>query len=125
MNQSLRWVNGNFGGLVLYANSVKQDDFNRQLEAAGPKLVVVDFYATWCGPCKNIAPKIEKMSQEFKDNVVFLKVNVDKNEVSIKPFWVQFIDSVGTGNKYRVQDQINADIRFHKEQAKGRWMRRS
>lgn len=58
-----------------------QADFNAQLESAGSKLVMVDFYATWCGPCKVIAPKIEKMSQEFKD-VVFMKVDVDKNEVS-------------------------------------------
>lgn len=58
-----------------------QSDFNSQLASAGAKLVVVDFYATWCGPCKMIAPKIESMSQELMDSVVFLKVDVDKNEV--------------------------------------------
>lgn len=57
-----------------------KEDFNAQLEAAGGKLVVVDFYATWCGPCKMIAPKLEEMSLEFKDSVVFLKVDVDENE---------------------------------------------
>ncbi|RXG67305.1 Thioredoxin-2 [Armadillidium vulgare] len=55
------------------------EDFDQQLEEAGSKLVVVDFYATWCGPCKTIAPKIEALSKEL-ENVVFLKVDVDDCE---------------------------------------------
>jgi len=54
-------------------------EFDQQLEAAGGKLVVVDFHATWCGPCKVIAPSIEELSKEMT-NVVFLKVDVDENE---------------------------------------------
>jgi len=56
-----------------------KDDFKAQLESAGNKLVVVDFFATWCGPCKMIAPKIDAMSKEFT-NVVFIKVDVDEVE---------------------------------------------
>ena len=54
-------------------------DLNGQLESAGDKLVVIDFFAVWCGPCKMIAPKIEEMSAAMK-NVVFLKVDVDEAE---------------------------------------------
>ena len=43
------------------------------------KLVVIDFFATWCGPCKMISPKIEAMAGEMS-NVVFLKVDVDEAE---------------------------------------------
>ncbi|RWS17074.1 thioredoxin-1-like protein [Dinothrombium tinctorium] len=57
-----------------------QADFNAKLEEAGSKLVVVDFFATWCGPCKAIAPCIEKLAEQLKDSVVFLKVDVDENE---------------------------------------------
>merc|ERR1712087_346176 len=41
------------------------------------KLVVVDFYATWCGPCKAIAPKIEAMAKEEFADCIFCKVDVD------------------------------------------------
>ncbi|KAL7571038.1 hypothetical protein ACA910_003755 [Epithemia clementina (nom. ined.)] len=42
------------------------------------KLVVIDFTATWCGPCKMIAPLFKEMSEAF-DDVVFVKVDVDEN----------------------------------------------
>ena len=55
-------------------------DMKAQLEAAGDSLVVVDFYATWCGPCKAIAPQIEAMSTGEFSAVKFLKVDVDECE---------------------------------------------
>lgn len=41
-----------------------------------PKHILVDFYADWCGPCKRIAPELEKLSKSYPD-VTFIKVNVD------------------------------------------------
>lgn len=41
-------------------------------------LVAVDYFATWCGPCKMISPKFEQMEKDYT-NVVFIKVDVDKN----------------------------------------------
>ena len=58
------------------------------------KLIVVDFYATWCGPCKMILPKFLKMAnnKKFRGKVVFVKVDVDdapeiaeKHEVEAMP----------------------------------------
>ncbi|XP_062377104.1 thioredoxin-like [Sardina pilchardus] len=53
------------------------DGFNKALADAGEKLVVVDFTATWCGPCQNISPFFKAMSEQ-NTNVVFLKVDVDE-----------------------------------------------
>ena len=52
------------------------DDLEAKLTSAGDSLVVIDFYATWCGPCRVVAPMMEKLSQEYNE-VVFLKVDVD------------------------------------------------
>lgn len=59
--------------------------------ASGDKLVVVDFFATWCGPCKMIAPMIEKFAEQYSD-AAFYKLDVDevsdvaqKAEVSSMP----------------------------------------
>ena len=56
-----------------------KEDFESKLTDAGDHLVVVDFYATWCGPCKMISPKVEELAKELT-NVLFLKVDVDECE---------------------------------------------
>ena len=54
-------------------------EFDQALIDAGDKLVVVDFTATWCGPCQRIAPAFAAMADEMP-NVVFIKVDVDEND---------------------------------------------
>ena len=46
----------------------------------GDKPVVIDFWATWCGPCMRLIPELEKMAEKYKDKVIFLKVNADQEK---------------------------------------------
>ena len=55
-------------------------DFEKKLNDAGQKLVLLDFYATWCGPCKEMDPVMKALSKQHSSNIMILKVNVDKFE---------------------------------------------
>ena len=48
---------------------------------ASNQTVVIDFYAEWCGPCKKMAPYLDKMTTELKNKVTIVRIDVDKNEL--------------------------------------------
>lgn len=55
-----------------------REEFNKALKDAGEKLVVVDFFASWCTPCVRIVPYVRELAETYT-NAVFYKVNVDEN----------------------------------------------
>jgi len=58
-------------------------------------VVVADFYADWCGPCRMLSPLLEKMSEENKDTQVkFVKINVDHEQELSGMFGIQSIPTV-------------------------------
>ena len=61
---------------------------SEQAEIPQQGAVVIDFFATWCGPCKRIAPTFEKLAEAFS-NVTFLKVDVDEAPELVDAFGVQ------------------------------------
>ena len=65
------------------------------VEPSMTKLVILDFYADWCGPCKALAPMLEKVAAEYADKgVVLKKVDVDKEKFIASQFQVQSIPTV-------------------------------
>mmetsp|Transcript_25931 Transcript_25931/g.40263 ORF Transcript_25931/g.40263 Transcript_25931/m.40263 type:complete len:106 (+) Transcript_25931:240-557(+) len=63
--------------MVKYANTL--EEFNALVAASNEKLLVVDFTASWCPPCRMIAPIFEQMAKENPD-VTFIKVDVDEGQ---------------------------------------------
>ena len=71
--------------------TVRSESEIDRILASYPGLIVIDAFATWCGPCKVLAPKLEEMEREFS-TVRFIKVDVDeisnfadKNDISAMP----------------------------------------
>ena len=58
------------------------------------KLVVIDFYADWCGPCKVVGPIIDEVSKEYKDKVVIGKVDVDNNDEAATKYNIRNIPTI-------------------------------
>ena len=60
------------------ANDINKDNFSSEV-LENDKLVLVDFWAEWCGPCKQISPRLEELANKYSENLAICKVNVDEN----------------------------------------------
>ena len=87
------------------------------------QLMVVDFWAAWCGPCRTVAPIIEQLAKEYAGRVAFGKLNVDENPLTSGEFEVQSIPTllifrngeavdgiVGAVPKYQIETRIKAHL---------------
>ncbi len=60
----------------------------------GDKPALIDFYASWCGPCKAVAPVLEELAAEYGDEIVIYKVNTEKEEELSTVFGIRSIPSL-------------------------------
>ena len=87
----------------------------------GPQPLVVDFWATWCGPCRMVAPIIEEMSKSYDGRVVIGKCDVEENEDLAMEFGIRNIPTilffkngaivdklVGAVGKAKIEEKIQA-----------------
>ncbi|QUM66272.1 thioredoxin [Staphylococcus delphini] len=70
---------------------VKDSNFDEQIQS-GVKLV--DFWATWCGPCKMIAPALEDLASDYEGKADILKLDVDQNQATAAKFEVMSIPTL-------------------------------
>ncbi len=70
------------------AVKITDDDFDSTITGAD-KPVVVDFWAEWCGPCKQMSPHLEAVAEELAGDVTVAKINVDENPMSASKYGVR------------------------------------
>lgn len=69
-------------------------DSNFREEVSKYPLILVDFWAPWCGPCRMVSPIIEQLASEYAGRVVFGKLNIDENQLVAKSFGIQSIPTM-------------------------------
>jgi thioredoxin 1 len=69
-------------------------DSNFKGEIAKYPIMLIDFWAPWCGPCRMVSPIIEQLAREYSGRVAFGKVNVDENQLISASFGIQSIPTM-------------------------------
>ncbi|MBU1078677.1 MAG: thioredoxin family protein [Spirochaetes bacterium] len=82
----------NKGKIVHEIETVKE--FNDLIDNSAGKILIVDFHANWCAPCKTLSPLLEKIAKEYTGKASFYKVNVDELRVIASRYQVTGIPYV-------------------------------
>lgn len=76
-------------------NALKVDESSWDAQVGkSPGLVMVDFWAVWCGPCQMVAPIIDELAVEYKDKVKVMKLNTDENPEIAGKYQVMSIPTI-------------------------------
>ena len=85
---------GSKGSREVLATPIRLTDTNFMDAVNKYSLLVVDFWAAWCGPCRMVSPTIEQLATELTGKVVFGKLNVDENPITANTFGIQSIPTI-------------------------------
>ena len=101
---------------------VSETSFEKDvLQAAEP--VLVDFWAPWCGPCKQIAPMLDELGSKYKGKLAVAKVNVDENASVAAEFGVRSIPSLMIFKEGKMVDSLIGAVPLEElERFVGRWV---
>jgi len=89
------------------SNGMSLDDFKKEIDS--DKLVLVDFYAEWCGPCKKMEPFLKEIAEEKSASVQLIRINIDENMELAK---VLKVEALPTLKLYKNQSLVWGNIGF-------------
>jgi thioredoxin 1 len=72
---------------------IELEEKNWEEEISTPGIIVVDFFADWCGPCKSLARTLEELSEEL-DSVKFVKINVEDCDSAAEKFGIRNVPTL-------------------------------
>ena len=84
---------------------INDQNFNEEI-VNSDSIVVVDFWAPWCGPCKMLGPVIEELANEMGTKVKFAKINVDESPIISSKYKVSSIPTVMVFSKDTVKETM-------------------
>jgi len=86
---------------------VNDNSFNEMVIEQSKKVpIVVDFWATWCGPCLMLSPALEKFAEEYKGKFILAKVNVDEARTAAQKYGIMSIPNVKMFKDGEVVDEF-------------------
>ena len=90
---------GTSGSVIVLTNDVfKQKIFNYEVNKnwkfEGSLPVIIDFYATWCGPCRQLSPLVEELAKKYEGKIVVYKVDTDKEQLLAQTLGIQSLPTL-------------------------------
>ena len=78
--------------ITIQAEYIQESDFEQLIQ--NENLVVVDYTATWCGPCRLISPLIDRLAEEYQGKAKVVKIDIDQNPNNAKQYGIRSIPTV-------------------------------
>lgn len=78
----------------------------KQIAVDSKKLVMIDFWATWCGPCKIISPMVEDLSKKYQGQITVVKVDADRSKDLANQYKVQMLPTILFMRNGKVVDRV-------------------
>lgn len=98
--------------------TLNDENFEKEILSA-QKPVLVDFWAVWCAPCSILSPILEKITEEFKEKIIFAKINLDETPITAQKFG---IDKIPTVILFKEGKPINGFIGIQPEPVIREWL---